>query len=172
MTSFERESPQLNVPQWDGTKVVIDTGWGDNGKGKIVDVLGQHADLTVRFNGGPNAGHTVNNDHGEFKFHLVPSGIFNPNTLCIIASTVVINPFLLSKEIREVREKGVEINKSNLLISKNSHLIMPWHVNRDELKEVARGGSKIGTTGQGVGPTYADRTERVGLRVSDLMVKQ
>lgn len=154
---------------WEGTNFVTDPAWGDNGKGKVVDLMAQRADLVVRVNGGPNAGHTVRNEYGEFKFHLMPSGIFNPRAICVLSDTVVVNPGILSDEILDLRRAGVEVTRNNLLISKNAHLIMPWHIRRDNLREVARGEERIGTTGKGIGPTYADRTERTGLRVGDLL---
>ena len=155
--------------EWEGTNFVTDPAWGDNGKGKVVDLMAQRAAMVVRVNGGPNAGHTVKNERGEFKFHLMPSGIFNPQAISVLADTVVVNPSILSKEITELRKAGIEVTENNLLISRNAHLIMPWHRRRDNLREVARGGEKIGTTGQGIGPTYADRTERVGLKVGHLL---
>src|SRR3989344_2017976 len=155
--------------EWEGTNFVTDPAWGDNGKGKVVDLMAQRAAMVVRVNGGPNAGHTVKNERGEFKFHLMPSGIFNPQAISVLADTVVVNPSILSKEITEVKKAGIEVGENNLLISRNAHLIMPWHRRRDNLREVARGGEKIGTTGQGIGPTYADRTERVGLKVGHLL---
>jgi len=154
---------------WEGTDFVTDPLWGDNGKGKIVDLMAQRADLVVRINGGPNAGHTVKNEFGEFALHLVPSGIFNPEAICILADTVVVNPSSLVKEIDLIRKAGVSVDASNLLISRSAHLIMPWHRKRDGLTESARAGKKIGTTGQGIGPTYSDRSDRVGLRVGDLL---
>ncbi|MEN8173658.1 MAG: adenylosuccinate synthase, partial [Chloroflexota bacterium] len=152
-----------------GTNLVIDIGWGDNGKGKIVDVFSGTSDLVVRFNGGPNAGHTVVNEYGEFAFHLIPTGIFNYKAISILTGTVAIDPLTLLDEIQVLRGKGVEITPANLIISPDAHLIMPWHIARDTLREVARGSAKVGTTGRGIGPLYADRTERVGLRVGDLL---
>lgn len=148
---------------------MTDPTWGDNGKGKIVDLMAQRADMVVRVNGGPNAGHTVRNSIGEFVLHLVPSGIFNPEAICILSDTVVVNPFLLIKEINTIRQAGVKVDYKNLLISRNAHLVMPWHRKRDGLREIARGGGKIGTTGQGIGPAYSDRADRIGLRVGDLL---
>jgi adenylosuccinate synthase len=152
-----------------GTNIVIDTAWGDSGKGKFVDVFSGDADLVVRFNGGANAGHTVVNEYGEFKFHLIPTGIFNPKALSILAGSVAISPLTLVDEINELREKGVSISPKNLLISEYAHMIMPWHIARDNLRESARGDAKVGTTGRGIGPLYADRTERVGVRVGDML---
>ena len=152
-----------------GTNIVIDTAWGDSGKGKFVDVFSGDADIVVRFNGGANAGHTVVNDYGEFKFHLIPTGIFNPDALSVLAGSVALAPLTLVEEINELREKGVEISPKNLLISEYAHMIMPWHIARDTLREAARGNDKVGTTGRGIGPLFADRTERIGLRVGDML---
>ena len=152
-----------------GTNIVIDTAWGDSGKGKFVDVFSGDADLIIRFNGGANAGHTVVNDYGEFKFHLIPTGIFNPNALSILAGSVALSPLTLVKEINELRKKGVEISAKNLLISEYAHMVMPWHIARDNLREAARANVKVGTTGRGIGPLYADRTERVGVRMGDML---
>lgn len=157
------------LSQWEGTNLVTDPSWGDNGKGRVVDELAQRAHLVVRTNGGPNAGHTVHNEQGEFKLHLIPCGIFNPEAICVLADTVVVNPISLAEEITSLRQKGIEVTSKNLLVSQNAHLIMPWHRKRDNLRELARGGEKIGTTGQGIGPAYGDRSERVGLRVEDLL---
>lgn len=154
---------------WNGIYVVTDPTWGDNGKGKIVDLLSDRAEMSIRYNGGPNAGHTVRNEHGEFKFHLMPSAIFNPKALCILADAVVIDPKTLAEEIIAIREAGVNISAKNLMISRAAHMIMPWHRDRDNLRETVRGEGKIGTTGRGIGPTYADRTERVGLQMKDLL---
>ncbi len=151
---------------WKGTNVVLDVGWGDNGKGKFVDIGSQYADLVVRWAGGPNAGHTINNEFGEFKFHLMPSGIFN--SLCVLGDTVIIDPDILIGEIDELNLRGFPINESNLLISADASLIFDWHKRRDVLSEAARGGKMIGTTGRGIGPTYADRTDRTGLKIHHL----
>jgi len=154
---------------WNGIYVVTDPTWGDNGKGKIVDLLADRAEMSIRYNGGPNAGHTVRNEHGEFKFHLMPSAIFNPQAVCVLADAVVIDPKTLAEEIIAIREAGIEITAKNLMISRAAHMIMPWHRDRDNLRETVRGEGKIGTTGRGIGPTYADRTERVGLQMKDLI---
>lgn len=154
---------------WKGINVITDTAWGDSGKGKLVDLASQNVDMVIRYNGGGNAGHTVKNDKGIFKNHLMPSGIYNPKALCILTGGVVIDLFMLVQEILEHRAKGVKISPKNLLISQDAHLVMPWHKRRDGLKEKARGGAKIGTTGQGIGPTYSDRKNREGIRMSDLL---
>jgi len=154
---------------WEKTNFVTDPLWGDNGKGKVIDLMAQRADMVIRINGGPNAGHTVRNEKGEFALHLIPSGIFNPEAVCALAGTVVVNPILLTEEIKNLRKSDIEINGNNLLISRDAHLIMPWHRTRDNLRETSRGNEKIGTTGQGIGPTYSDRSLREGLRVRDLL---
>lgn len=157
-----------------GSTLITDTGWGDAGKGKITDELASSlasGDIVVRYNGGPNAGHTVKNKKGEFKLHGVSSGIFNPDVLCVTTGNVLINPLSLIEELELLKKAGVKISKSNFLLSQDSHMIMPWHKVRDTLSEKARGGSKIGTTGQGIGPAYSDRTARVGLRLKDLLRK-
>ena len=160
-----------SIDSWQGIQIIVDIGWGDAGKGKLVDVLAQDADMVIRYAGGDNAGHTVKNDQGTFKFGLIPSGICS-NALCILERGVAINPFTLAKEITDLANKGFAITSDKLLISQDAHLIMPWHKERDRLSEKARGEEKIGTTGRGIGPTYADRTERVGLRVGDLLLPQ
>lgn len=154
---------------WQGTNVVTDIGWGDAGKGKLVDLGAQYADMVIRYSGGGNAGHTIRNHLGEFKNHLIPSGIFNPKTICVIGGGVVIDLAILVKEIEELRTKGVTVTPQNLRISDASHLVMPWHKFRDGLREKSRSGGKIGTTGQGIGPTYSDRTAREGIRICDLL---
>lgn len=151
-----------------GVNVVVDTLWGDSGKGKIVDLLAARADAVVRCAGGSNAGHTIKNEQGTFKLHLVPSGILHKKTLNIIESGVVVNPTALVEEIKELRKAGISITRANLRISRRAHLVMPWHILRDQLKDAKLGKSKIGTTGRGIGPTYSDRTAREGLRVKDL----
>lgn len=155
-----------------GVNVVVDTLWGDSGKGKVVDMLAGNVDLVVRYAGGSNAGHTIKTNAGTFKLHLVPSGILQDKVLNIIDSGVVVNPIALVEEIRDLRKAGVRITRKNLRISKRAHMVMPWHIHRDQLKETKSGKSKIGTTGRGIGPTYADRTAREGLRVADLVSSQ
>ncbi len=157
---------------WNGINVVTDIGWGDAGKGKLVDLGAQYADMVIRYSGGGNAGHTIRNAFGEFKNHLIPSGIFNPKTVCIITGGVVIDGSILVKEIQELSKRGIPITPHNLRISDTAHLVMPWHKVRDGLREKSRGGRKIGTTGQGIGPTYSDRTAREGIRVCDLFSRE
>ena len=149
---------------------VIGAQWGDEGKGKIVDMLAEKAKMVVRFSGGDNAGHTVVNPYGQFGLHLVPSGIFYPQTTCIIGNGVVINPEALLNEIDLLNKRGVDT--SGLFISDRAHLIMPYHILIDGLEEEARGGKAIGTTRKGIGPTYADKAARLGIRTGDLMNKE
>lgn len=147
--------------------VLIGTQWGDEGKGKITDYLAKEADMVVRYQGGPNAGHTVVVDEQEFKLHLIPSGILYPGKTCVIGNGVVIDPELLLKEIEDLNRRG--INTGGLKISDIAHLIMCYHKKLDELEEKERKEGKIGTTLRGVGPAYMDKVARTGLRVSDLL---
>jgi adenylosuccinate synthase len=149
---------------------IIGGQWGDEGKGKIIDLLAEKVDVIVRFSGGDNAGHTVINPYGEFKLHLVPSGIFYPKAICIIGNGVSINPPILLQEMTELQQKGIDT--SNLLISDRSHLVMPYHILLDRLEEERRGSGAIGTTLKGMGPVFTDKTARLGIRVSDLLDKQ
>jgi adenylosuccinate synthase len=149
---------------------IIGAQWGDEGKGKVVDMLAQQARMVIRFSGGDNAGHSVVNPYGEFKLHLIPSGIFNPGVDCIIANGVVINPQVLIGEIDHLNERGVDT--SHLFISDRAHLIMPYHLLLDGLEEEARGGRAIGTTRKGVGPAFTDKTARLGIRAGDLLDKK
>jgi adenylosuccinate synthase len=148
---------------------VIGAQWGDEGKGKIVDLLAQKVRLVVRFSGGDNAGHTVVNPYGEFKLHLIPSGIFSPQVICIIGNGVVVNPAVLIDEIDQLNQRGVDTSK--LFISDRAHLIMPYHILLDGLEEEARGGKALGTTRKGIGPAFADKAARLGIRVGDLLDK-
>jgi len=150
--------------------VVIGAQWGDEGKGKIVDLLAQSSEVVVRFSGGDNAGHTIVNPQGEFKLHLVPSGIFYPKTTCIIGNGVVINPSVLLTEINDLNKNGV--NTSNLFISDRAHLIMPYHILMDGLEEKRRGKGALGTTGKGIGPAFTDKIARLGIRTCDLLNKE
>lgn len=147
--------------------VVIGAQWGDEGKGKITDLLSRSADVVVRYQGGVNAGHTVVVQGQTFKLHLIPSGILYPDTECIIGSGTVIDPQVLIQEIDQLEE--LKISTENLLISETAHVTMPYHRLIDQASEERRGTHKIGTTGRGIGPTYADKSERTGIRVLDLM---
>ncbi len=146
---------------------VIGAQWGDEGKGKVVDLLAEKAQVVVRFSGGDNAGHTIVNHHGEFGLHLVPSGIFYPGVNCIIGNGVAINPAVLLDEIDQLQGKGVDT--SGLFISDRAHLIMPYHTLLDGLEEQSRGGKAIGTTRKGIGPAFADKTARLGIRIGELL---
>ncbi|MCL4545088.1 MAG: adenylosuccinate synthase, partial [Chloroflexi bacterium] len=146
---------------------VVGGQWGDEGKGKVIDLLAQHADMVIRSHGGNNAGHTVVNEQGKFALHLVPAGIFNPNTTCIIGPGVVLDPAILLEEIDTLEQRGVDT--SGLVISNRAHMVMPYHLLLDRLQEEQRGGARIGTTGRGIGPAYADKVAREGLRVGDLL---
>lgn len=146
--------------------VVVGSQWGDEGKGKVVDLLGSHVDMVVRFQGGNNAGHTVVVNGRKTILHLLPSGILNHDALCIIGPGVVINPAVLLKEMDTLEEQGCVCD--HVRISDRAHLIMPYHVYLDELMEQRAGKNKIGTTKNGIGPCYADKYNRVGIRVCDL----
>ncbi len=150
--------------------VVIGAQWGDEGKGKITDLLSRSADIVVRYQGGVNAGHTIVVDNKVLKLHLIPSGILYKNTTCLIGSGTVVDPKVLLKEIDMLRENGIDI--SGLKLSSTSHVTMPYHRVLDEAMEKERGNYKIGTTGRGIGPTYADKSQRNGIRVRDLLDKK
>ncbi|MBM4446066.1 MAG: adenylosuccinate synthase [Chloroflexi bacterium] len=149
---------------------IIGAQWGDEGKGKIVDLLAEKAKAVVRFSGGDNAGHTVINPYGEFRLHLVPSGIFHSETVCIIGNGVAINPVVLLKEIDNLQKHGVDT--SHFFISDRAHLIMPYHTLMDGLEEERRGKGAIGTTRKGIGPVFADKIARLGIRTCDLLDKK
>ena len=146
---------------------IVGAQFGDEGKGRVVDYLARHADLVVRFQGGDNAGHTVVNDTGLFQLHLIPSGIFYPETICLIGSGVVVNPDSLLAELADVESKGIDT--SNLKISNRAQMIMPYHPALDGLEEASRAGKEIGTTKRGIGPAYSDKAARRGLRLGDLL---
>jgi adenylosuccinate synthase len=147
--------------------VIIGTQWGDEGKGKVVDLLAERAAMVVRFQGGNNAGHTIVREGETFKFHLIPSGILYPDKICVIGNGVVIDPAVLTAEIDGLRRRG--IGAGGLKISANAHLIMPYHVMLDTAGEARLGKLEIGTTKRGIGPCYADKSARLGIRVQDLL---
>ena len=152
------------------TVVVIGTQWGDEGKGKIVDLLTGYADLIVRFQGGNNAGHTLVVDGEKFIFHLIPSGILYEDKRCAVGNGVVLDPAVLLEELQELEKKGRPVTPDRLMISENTHLIMPYHRAMDHAREAAKSeGKKIGTTGRGIGPCYEDKIVRNGIKVTDLM---
>jgi adenylosuccinate synthase len=147
--------------------VVVGAQWGDEGKGKVVDLLAQQADLVIRFQGGNNAGHTIMREGETFKFHLIPSGILYPGKLCAIGNGVVVDPKVLTSEIDDLRRRRIDIG--GLRISANSHLIMPYHMLLDQAGEAKLGKLQIGTTRRGIGPCYADKAARLGIRMQDLL---
>jgi adenylosuccinate synthase len=152
-------------------RVVIGSQWGDEGKAKIVDFLTQYADIIVRFQGGANAGHTVKTDDEEFIFHMIPSGIMHPNKVCVIGNGVVFDPKQAILEIKDLLAKGISV-ENRILIAENAHVVLPWHIACDKLKEAKAGKSAIGTTGRGIGPCYSDKVNRHGVRVGDLLNEQ
>lgn len=147
--------------------VLVGAQWGDEGKGRITDLLSSKVGMVVRFQGGDNAGHTVIFNGQEFKLHLIPSGILYPDVVCVIGNGVVINPATLISEIENLEKKGIDTK--NLRISSNCHIIMPYHIALDGASEKRLGSSKIGTTKKGIGPVYSDKASRVGIRVCDLL---
>ncbi len=149
--------------------VVIGSQWGDEGKGKIVDWLSSEADVVIRFQGGHNAGHTLVIDGVTYKLRLLPSGIVRKNKISIIGNGVVVDPWALLEEIKEIRSKGVEVDEKNLILSESANLILPFHKEMDEIREDAAGKSKIGTTRRGIGPAYEDKVGRRSIRVMDLI---
>ena len=146
---------------------IVGGQWGDEGKGKVIDLLAEKARVVARFSGGDNAGHTVINPYGEFRLHLVPSGIFYPHVTCIISNGVVINPAVLLEEIDDLHNHGVDT--SRLFISARAHLIMPYHTILDGLEEDRRNKGALGTTRRGIGPVFADKVARLGIRAGDLL---
>lgn len=151
-----------------GNLVIIGAQWGDEGKGKIVDILAKDTDIVVRYQGGSNAGHTVINDRGTYIFHLIPSGILYRGTTCVIGNGVVVDPGALIEEMDQIQGKGIAIGK-NFVVSQRAHLILPYHKAIDRASEQSKGSRKIGTTGRGIGPSYADKMARVGIRMGDLL---
>ena len=148
--------------------VIIGTQWGDEGKGKIVDILSHHADVVVRYQGGSNAGHTVINHHGTFVFHLIPSGILYRGNTCVIGNGVVIDPAALIEEMDSCRRRASRSART-FVISDRAHVILPYHKAIDKASEQSKGSRKIGTTGRGIGPSYADKMARIGIRMGDLL---
>jgi adenylosuccinate synthase len=146
---------------------VIGAQWGDEGKGHVVDMLADRARLVIRYGGGNNAGHTVVNERGAFKLHVVPSGIFDSSTVNVIGSGVVIDPTVLLKELADLQAQG--IGTAKLFISERAHVVMPYHIVQDQIEETLRGDAKIGTTGRGIGPAYGDKIARIGIRMGDLL---
>lgn len=148
--------------------VVVGTQWGDEGKAKVIDYLTERSDLIIRFQGGANAGHTVIAGNTKFVFHLVPSGIMYSDKVCIVGNGVVFDPEQFFKEVDELSEKGFSVD-GRLFVSDQAHLVLPCHKQQDVLSEDTMGGGKIGTTGRGIGPTYADKVSRIGIRTGELI---
>jgi adenylosuccinate synthase len=151
------------------TVAVIGAQWGDEGKGKIVDLLTERVDIVARYSGGHNAGHTILVGDRKYVFHLIPSGILHPGKVCIIGNGVVLDPEAFLEEAAGVVARGIPVSGENLLISEEAHLIMPYHKTIDLQSEKLRGKRKIGTTGRGIGPAYVDKVARIGIRLVDLM---
>lgn len=149
--------------------VVVGTQWGDEGKGKITDFLAEKAEVVARYQGGNNAGHTISIKGKKYKLHLIPSGIFYTDKLCVIGNGMVIDPQALIEELSYLHENGFSTN--NLFVSNRAHVIMPYHITLDRLEEQRKGVGKIGTTGKGIGPAYMDKAARCGIRVADLLDK-
>ena len=150
--------------------VVVGTQWGDEGKGKITDFLSEQAEYVARYQGGDNAGHTIQFGGETYKLHLIPSGIFSPEKLCIIGNGVVVNPKSLVTELAYLHERN--ITTDNLRVSDRAHVILPYHIELDRLQEEAKGDKKIGTTIKGIGPAYMDKAARVGIRIADLLDRE
>lgn len=148
-------------------EIVVGAQWGDEGKGKIIDLLSEKADIVARYQGGANAGHTVVIEDQKYILHLIPSGILNENTICVIGNGVVIDPIALTEEIEFLRSKDIDV-EGRLFLSHRAHLIMPYHKLLDQAKEEKDAGDKIGTTGRGIGPAYVDKVNRMGIRIVDL----
>jgi adenylosuccinate synthase len=147
---------------------IVGAQWGDEGKGRLVDYLAQHADMVIRYQGGDNAGHTVINEHGKFALHILPSGIFNPETVCLVGAGTVVNFSTMEKELEAVAATGFTVK--NLFIDKRAHLIMPFHCLLDGAEEAGRKkGWEVGTTKRGIGPAYSDKAARVGIRAVDIL---
>jgi adenylosuccinate synthase len=147
---------------------IVGLQWGDEGKGKVIDILAEHSDIVVRYNGGANAGHTVVIDDNRFALHLLPSGSVRPNIVCVITNAVVVDPDTLLKEIETLAQKSITL-KGRLLISENAHIVLDYHKKEDQLREESLGKDKIGTTIRGIGPCYADKVGRsYAVRMSDL----
>jgi adenylosuccinate synthase len=149
--------------------IVVGTQWGDEGKGKVVDLLSESADFIVRFQGGNNAGHTLVVENQQFILHLIPSGILHPNKTCCIGNGVVVDPGVLLDEIESLHSHQVQVSPDNLLISSQAHVIMTYHRELDNARELRKGEGKLGTTGRGIGPCYEDKASRCGIRIHELI---
>ena len=150
------------------TVLLVGLHWGDEGKGKVIDALMEHFKVVIRFQGGANAGHTVQLGAEKFVQHLVPSGILHPDALCIIGNGVVVDRAALLDEIAGLKARGVKVAE-NLVVSDRAHVVLPVHKLLDKAKETSRGKDRIGTTGRGIGPCYADKATRCGIRFAEMM---
>lgn len=150
--------------------VVVGTQWGDEGKGKITDFLSENAEVVARYQGGDNAGHTIVFNGETYKLHLIPSGIFNKEKICVIGNGMVVNPKSLVEELAGLHKRGV--STENLRISNRAHVILPYHIKLDEVEEASKGANKIGTTKKGIGPAYMDKAARMGIRIADLLDRE
>src|SRR5580692_8947023 len=158
------------IPFLEGNACVVGLLWGDEGKGKVVDILTEHAEVVVRYCGGANAGHTVRIGNEKYATHLLPVGVFRPGVMNLIGNGVVLDPEVFFREIDEFIGRGVPISPANLRVSYKTHLVMPYHMQEDAAREAASGKGGIGTTRRGIGPTYADKMQRsTAIRVADLM---
>ena len=155
-----------------GNVVVVGAQWGDEGKGKIVDWLSEQADVVVRFQGGHNAGHTLVINGVVYKLSLLPSGIVRPGKLSVIGNGVVVDPWHFVEETAKLQAQGVAISRDNLRIAENATLILPLHRELDHFRETSNSGMKIGTTKRGIGPAYADKVNRCGLRIADFLDRE
>src|SRR5512136_964844 len=151
--------------------MVVGAQWGDEAKGKVVDLLSQDADITARFNGGDNAGHTVINEYGTFKLRLTPNGFSNPKTICIIGPGVVVNLGTLISEVQTIKNAGIDLSE-RLWVSPRCHVVMPYHPMVEAIYEMAKGDSSTGTTKRGMGPVYADKVSYNGIRLVDMQDRQ
>ena len=151
-----------------GVTAIVGAQWGDEGKGRVVDYLAQKAEVVIRFQGGDNAGHTVINEKGKFALHIIPSGIFNPETICIVGAGTVVNFNTMEEELESISGAGVDWK--NLFVDRRAHLILPFHCQLDGAEEASKkSGWAVGTTKRGVGPCYSDKAARVGIRASDIL---
>jgi adenylosuccinate synthase len=164
---WNKESNQLSEVFPMASVVVVGTQWGDEGKGKITDFLSEKAEVIARYQGGDNAGHTIIFKGKKYKLHLIPSGIFYGNKVCVIGNGMVINPKALVEEINYLHDQGY--SSANLRVSNRAHVILPYHIKLDKAEEESKGSNKIGTTGKGIGPAYMDKAARVGIRIADLL---
>ncbi len=164
--SFENRGGALIM----SSVVVVGTQWGDEGKGKITDFLSEHAEVVARYQGGNNAGHTIVFGGVKYKLHLIPSGIFYKEKICVIGNGLVVDPKALLEELKYLHDRGVSTD--NLRVSNRAHVILPYHLKQDELEEASKGDNKIGTTKKGIGPAYMDKAARIGIRMADLLDRE